>query len=161
MQTRPRAKFYQQMTAIGAMTINEVRSLENYPPVGRDVMTTANTIRATFLDINQDYQASDADPWADEADVSERGEEAKDVQFNMAPSHSQVRRLMKLEWFRANPNWVGTFNTNLMGLAAFGERLIGIQYPLFGINSVLKSLISNSSLVKEAFCKGRPFRSSP
>ncbi len=46
MQTRPRAKFYQQMTAIGAMTINEVRSLENYPPVGRDVMTTANTIRA-------------------------------------------------------------------------------------------------------------------
>lgn len=140
MQTRPRAKFYQQITAIGAMTINEVRSLENYPPVGRDVMTTANTIRATFLDINQDYQASDADPWADEADVSERGEEAKDVQFNMAPSHSQARRLMKLEWFRANPNWVGTFNTNLMGLAAFGERLIGIQYPLFGINSVFEVL---------------------
>lgn len=107
---------------------------------GRDVMTTANTIRATFLDPNQDYQASDADPWADEADVSERGEEARDVQFNMAPSHSQARRLMKLEWFRANPNWVGTFNTNLMGLAAFGERLIRIQYPLFGINSVFEVL---------------------
>ncbi|CCE96160.1 Portal protein GP3 [Sinorhizobium fredii HH103] len=28
-----RAKFYQQMTAIGAMTINEVRALENLPPV--------------------------------------------------------------------------------------------------------------------------------
>ncbi len=97
-------------------------------------MTTANTIRATFLDINQDYQASDADPWADEADVSERGEEAKDVQFNMAPSHSQARRLMKLEWFRSQPE-LGRL-TNLMGLAAFGERLIGIQYPLFGINSV-------------------------
>ncbi|QMV26693.1 hypothetical protein GRI33_07045 [Brucella sp. BO3] len=54
---------------------------------GRDVMTTANTIRATFFDPNQDYQASDADPWADEDDVSERGEEARDVQFNMAPSH--------------------------------------------------------------------------
>lgn len=107
---------------------------------GRDVMTTANTIRATFLDPNQDYQASDADPWADEDDVSERGEEARDVQFNMAPSHSQARRLMKLEWFRANPNWVGTFNTNLMGLAAFGERLIRIQYPLFGINSVFEVL---------------------
>jgi len=107
---------------------------------GRDVMTTANTIRATFLDPNQDYQASDADPWADEDDVSVRGEEARDVQFNMAPSHSQARRLMKLEWFRANPNWVGTFNTNLMGLAAFGERLIRIQYPLFGINSVFEVL---------------------
>ncbi|MEJ5084847.1 phage tail protein [Brucella pseudogrignonensis] len=105
---------------------------------GRDVMTSANTIRATFLDPNQDYQSTDADPWADENDVSERGEEAKDVQFNMAPSHSQARRLMKLEWFRANPNWVGTFNTNLMGLAAFGERFVRIQYPLFGINSVFE-----------------------
>ncbi len=107
---------------------------------GRDVMTSANTIRATFLDPSQDYQSTDADPWADENDVSERGEEAKDVQFNMSPSHSQSRRLMKLEWFRANPVWVGTFNTNLMGLAAFGERFVRIQYPLFGINSVFEVL---------------------
>ncbi|WP_445558093.1 phage tail protein [Ochrobactrum sp. A-1] len=107
---------------------------------GRDVMTTANTIRATFLDPSQDYQSTDADPWMDENAVAERGEEAKDVQFNMAPSHSQARRLMKLEWFRANPNWVGTFNTNLRGLAAFGERFIRIQYPLFGINSVFEVL---------------------
>ncbi|MDT6941953.1 fibronectin type III domain-containing protein [Brucella pseudogrignonensis] len=107
---------------------------------GRDVMTTANTIRATFLDPTQDYQSTDADPWADEDAVSERGEEAKDVQFNMAPSHSQARRLMKLEWFRANPNWVGTFNTNLMGLAAFGERFIRIHYSLFGIDSVFEVL---------------------
>ena len=107
---------------------------------GRDVMTTANTIRATFLDIAQDYQSNDADPWADENDVSVRGEEAKDVQFNMAPSHSQCRRLMKLEWWRANPAWVGTFNTNLMGLAAFGKRFVRIQYPLFGINSVFEVL---------------------
>lgn len=33
-----RARFYQQMTSIGAMTINEVRALENMPPVeGGDV----------------------------------------------------------------------------------------------------------------------------
>ncbi|WP_024900320.1 fibronectin type III domain-containing protein [Brucella rhizosphaerae] len=107
---------------------------------GRDVMTSANTIRATFLDPSQDYQSTDADPWADENDVSERGEEAKDVQFNMAPSHSQARRLMKLEWWRANPVWVGTFNTNLMGLAAFAKRFIRIQYPLFGINSAFEVL---------------------
>ena len=105
---------------------------------GRDVMTTANTIRATYLEPNQDYQAADADPWADEDDVSERGEIAKDMQFNMAPSHSQARRLMKLEWFRANPSWVGTFTCNLRGLAAFGERFVRIQYPLFGINSVFE-----------------------
>jgi HK97 family phage portal protein len=33
-----RARFYQQMTQIGAMTINEVRDLENLPPVeGGDI----------------------------------------------------------------------------------------------------------------------------
>lgn len=36
--TAGRARFYQQMTGIGAMTINEVRALENLPPVdGGDV----------------------------------------------------------------------------------------------------------------------------
>lgn len=105
---------------------------------GRDIMTTANAIRATYLATDQDYQAADADPWIDEADVSERGEIAKDIQINMAPSHSQARRLMKLEWYRSNPSWVGTFTCNLRALAAFGERFVRIQYPLFGINSVFE-----------------------
>lgn len=105
---------------------------------GRDVLSTANTIRATYLEPSQDYQAAEADPWADEADVSERGEIASDIQLHMSPSHSQTRRLMKLAAYRANPNWVGTFQCNLRALAAVGERLIRIQYPLFGINSVFE-----------------------
>lgn len=105
---------------------------------GRDVLTTANTIRATYLEPTQDYQGADADPWADEADVSERGEIAKDLQFTMAPSHSQARRLMKLAAYRANPNWVGTFQCNLRALAAIDQRFVRIQYPLFGINSVFE-----------------------
>lgn len=75
---------------------------------GRDVLTTANTIRATYLEPNQDYQAADADPWADEDDVSERGEISSDLQFHMSPSHSQTRRLMKLAYYRANRNIVST-----------------------------------------------------
>src|SRR5690606_1429385 len=59
-------------------------------------------------------------------------------QFNMAPSHSQARRLMKLEAYRANPSWVANFQCNLRGLAAFGERFVRIQYPAFGINSVFE-----------------------
>lgn len=105
---------------------------------GRDIMASANTIRATFLDPKQDYQATDADPWASDADVDARGELSKDIQLNMAPSHSQARRLMKLEWFRANPTWVGTLHCNLKGLIAFGERFIRVQYPQFGINSVFE-----------------------
>jgi hypothetical protein len=105
---------------------------------GRDVLSTANTIRATYLEPAQDYQAADADPWVDEADVSERGEISSDVQFHMAPSHGQARRLMKLAAYRANPNWVGTFQCNLRALAAIGKRFVRIQYPLFGINSVFE-----------------------
>lgn len=101
---------------------------------GRDVMSTANTIRATFLDPDSDYQAADADPWVNAGDVSERGEIVAEKQFNMAPSHSQCRRLMKHEAYRASPNWVGTFQCNLHGLAAFGERYIRISYPLFQID---------------------------
>lgn len=105
---------------------------------GRDVLSTANTIRATYLEPGQDYQAADADPWVDEEDVSERGEISADLQFHMAPSHPQARRLMKLAAYRANPNWVGTFQCNLRALAAIDQRFVRIQYPLFGINSVFE-----------------------
>ncbi|MQX46605.1 phage tail protein [Sinorhizobium medicae] len=105
---------------------------------GRDILTTANTVRATFLDPSQDYQAADADPWVDAEDVSVRGEIEQDIQLNMAPSHSQARRLMKLAAWRANPAWIATFQCNLRGLAAFGERFVRINYPLLGINSVFE-----------------------
>jgi hypothetical protein len=105
---------------------------------GRDILSTANTIRATFVDPAGDYQAADADPWVNAEDVSARGEIASDLQFNMAPSHTQCRRLMKLAAYRANPKWVATFQLNLMGLAAFGERFVRIQYPLFQINEVFE-----------------------
>src|SRR5690606_22005934 len=66
---------------------------------GRDILSTANTIRAKYLDPSQDYQAADADPWVDADDVAARGEIASDIEFAMAPSHSQARRLMKLAAF--------------------------------------------------------------
>ncbi|MBL0934849.1 MAG: fibronectin type III domain-containing protein [Rhizobiaceae bacterium] len=119
---------------IGPETITGFSGLKR----GRDVLTTANTIRATYLEPSQDYQGADADPWADEDDVSERGEIASDMQFNMAPSHSQARRLMKLAAYRAKPNWIGTFQCNLRALAAINERFVRIEYPLFGINSVFE-----------------------
>ncbi|MCG7507054.1 fibronectin type III domain-containing protein [Mesorhizobium retamae] len=105
---------------------------------GRDVTTTANVIRSTYLGPDQDYQTTDADPWIDEADVSARGEIERDTPFIMSPSHSQTRRLMKLDAYRANPTWVGAFQCNLRGLAALGERFVRIQYPLFNIDEVFE-----------------------
>lgn len=105
---------------------------------GRDVLTTANIIRATYLSPFHDYQSTDADQWIDDADVALRGEIAKDTSFNMAPSHGQCRRLMKLEAYRANPEWVGVFQCNLRAMAVFGQRFVRIAYPMFGINEVFE-----------------------
>lgn len=105
---------------------------------GRDVLSTANIVRATYMSPDHDYQSTDADQWIDEDDVALRGEIAKDTSFIMAPSHGQARRLMKLDAYRSNPNWIGSFQCNLRAMAAFGERFIRIQYPLFGIDETFE-----------------------
>ncbi len=95
---------------------------------GRDILNTANTIRAQFMDPSEDgdYLETDAQIWADDADVAARGEYATDLDFFSVPSHGQCRRLMKLAYYRANPNWVGTIITNMLGLTALGERFIHV-----------------------------------
>lgn len=112
---------------------------------GRDILTTANVISATYLSPDHDYQGTDADQWVDEDDVALRGEIVSDTSFSMAPSHGQARRLMKLAAYRANPNWVCTLQCNLRALAAFGKRFVRVRYPLFGIDEVfeLKSFLFN------------------
>ncbi|NGO51605.1 fibronectin type III domain-containing protein [Mesorhizobium camelthorni] len=105
---------------------------------GRDVLTTANIIRATYTSPFHDYQATDADQWIDEDDVALRGEIVSDLAFNMSPSHGQTRRLMKLAAYRAKPNWIGSFSCNLKAMAAFGKRFVRITYPLFSIDEVFE-----------------------
>lgn len=114
--------------------------IANTPDVGRgrNVLETANTVRATYLAADNDYQAIDADPFADEEDVAERGEIPTDLALDMAPSHSQARRLMKLALYRANPLWEGTFHCNLKALAAMGKRFVRVVYPKFGIDEVME-----------------------
>lgn len=105
---------------------------------GRDILNTANVINGSYLSANHDYQSTDAQPWLDEDDVAERGEIATSVEYLMAPSHSQCRRLMKIAANEANPEWVGSFTLNLKGLRAIGERVIRIVYPDFKIDGFFK-----------------------
>lgn len=105
---------------------------------GRDILTTANIVAATYMSPNHDYQTIDADRWIDEDDVSLRGEIVTDTSFIMTPSHAQCRRLMKLAAYRAKPNWLGSVQCNLGALAAFGERFIRLTYAPFGINEVME-----------------------
>lgn len=105
---------------------------------GKDILSTANTIRATYTEPSQDYQTAEADTWVDEADVSDRGEISADIAFPMAPSHSQCRRLMKLAAYRANPDWTGQFTCNLRALAAINKRFVRLRYGIFGIDEVME-----------------------
>jgi len=105
---------------------------------GRDITQTANIISATYLSPDHDYQTTDAEPWIDEADVAERGEIELSTSFIMSPSHGQCRRLMKRTAYRANPKWRGAFELNVKGIACYGERLVRITYPLFGIDEVFE-----------------------
>jgi hypothetical protein len=100
---------------------------------GRDVLTTANTIRARYTSPDHDYLETDADPWVDEFDVAERGEFAVDFDLFPVPSHTQARRLMKIAAYRANPDWVGVLMCNLRALPVMGERYINVVISELGI----------------------------
>jgi hypothetical protein len=105
---------------------------------GRDVLSTANTIRARYTSPDHDYMEQDADPWVDDADVAERGEFATDLDLFCSPSHGQARRLMKIAAARSNPNWVGELQCNLRALPVMGERFIFLNLPELGINETFE-----------------------
>lgn len=107
---------------------------------GRDVLTTANTIRARYTSADHDYQETDAEPWVDAADVAARGEFAADIDLFAAPSHSQCRRLQKLAAHRANPRWVGTLTCNLRALTVMGERFVTVRLSELEIDETFEVL---------------------
>jgi hypothetical protein len=119
------------------LTENDILSITDFGH-GKDILNTANVIKATFTSPLQDFVTTDADEWRDETDVEERGEISTSYEYIFAPSHSQCRRLMKIAAARANPEWVGTFEFNLKGLSAIGERFIRIQYAPLDIDSVFE-----------------------
>lgn len=120
---------------------------------GRDVLTTANTIRAQYTEPSKDYQETDAEAWVDTADVAERGEIATDLEFFCAPSHSQCRRLMKIAAWRANPNWVGTITCNLRALPVMGERFVNVVISELGVNETFE-VLSTQLLIDRTILTG-------
>lgn len=98
----------------------------------------ANTIKSKYLEPNHGYVTAEADPWVNAADVTARGERATPVDFLMSPSHTQTRRLMKLAYYRANPQWIGRFSLNVRGLKVLGKRFVRITYPGFNLDEVFE-----------------------
>jgi hypothetical protein len=121
---------------------------------GRDVLTTANTVRAQFMSPVHDYQETDAQVWVDSADVAARGEYAIDLEFFAAPSHAQCRRLMKIAAHRSNPDWVGTLVCNLRALPVMGERFINVELDELGISDTFEVLNARMIIEEGNILKG-------
>lgn len=100
---------------------------------GRDVLSTANTVRARYTSPDHDYLETDADPLTDDIDIAARGEFAIDLDLFPVPSHAQCRRIMKIAANRANPDWVGTLQCNLRAMPVMGERFINVEISELGI----------------------------
>jgi hypothetical protein len=102
---------------------------------GGNAFSAVNEITAQYTSPPNDYQTSDATAWRDEADISERGQVlSSNINLYWVSSHSQARRLMKIEMHRRNPEWSGRIVTNLFGLLAYNERFVNLQIDELGIN---------------------------
>jgi hypothetical protein len=101
---------------------------------GDDLFLVANQITAKFTGPDYDYQDTDVTPWRNEADITARGQElTSDLDLSWVPSYSQARRLMKIEYYRKNPAWVGQFISDLYALNGFGERDLRLTLSDFDI----------------------------
>ncbi|MEH6721285.1 MAG: hypothetical protein V7704_20600 [Aurantimonas endophytica] len=100
---------------------------------GGDVLSRANTVRARYTSRDHDFSEQDAEPWIVDNDLSDDGENAVDLELFASPSHSQTRRLQKLQHWRLNPRWRGTLVCNLQGLAVLGKRFIRVDLTEYGL----------------------------
>lgn len=121
---------------------------------GRDILSTANMVRARYTSPDHDYQETDAQPWTDDDDIAARGEFSTDLDLFAVWNHSQARRLMKVAAHRANPTWVGTLTCNLRALPAMGERFIDVQLTELGIDETFEILSMQMMIDSGTILKG-------
>lgn len=92
---------------------------------GDNVFLACNEVTAKYTSPLHDYQETDAEPWRDETDITDRGQVlSRALSLLWVTNHSQARRLMKLAHARFNPEWSGRVITDAAGLAAIKERYI-------------------------------------
>lgn len=124
--------------AAPTVTITDDMIVDYNMAPGAGVIDAANVIKARFTSPNHDYQATEADEWRDETDVTARGELVSAQDYFAVTSHGQCRRLMKLAAHRLNPSWSGTLTLNTRGFAVIGERFVTIHLGEININETFE-----------------------
>lgn len=97
------------------------------------------------------YSEATAQPWRDEADISEVGQiKTVPVEAYEVQSHNHARRLAKIEAHRRNPRWQGTIRTNLVGMQAWDQWIITVSISDLDINAesfeVLSIMLDDDTL---------------
>ena len=117
------------------VTIGDADIIEHTLNSHKGKASACNIIKAKYVSPPHDYQEVDMDPLHDEANLTLRGEElTADLDFAWVPSHSQARRLAKIQMGKRNPDWFGTIVTGPRGLLAYNQRVITVEISELGIN---------------------------
>lgn len=94
---------------------------------GAGPFRSANEIIVKYTQVESDYSEATADPWRNEASISELGEvRSKTLEAFEIQNHNHARRIAKIAAHRANPRRVGTIRTTLFGMEAFKRSWIRI-----------------------------------
>jgi hypothetical protein len=107
---------------------------------GKNILAAANVIKGRYMSPVHDYQSTEAQEWRDEDDISARGELVRDLDFKPVPNHSQMRRLMKLASYRANPDWTGSVTCNMRAMGVIGSRFVRMVDEENGIDEAVEVL---------------------
>ncbi len=106
-----------------------------------------NEIRATYTAPGLNYEQQEADPWRNEDSILVDGLQSMSLNLDWCPSQSQARRIMKVNAFRANPEWQGTITTNGRGALLLAQRYARFQISDLGIDTTFFLQKSNIDLL--------------
>jgi len=104
---------------------------------GRDPLESFNVLKGEYRSPEHAFKMQECAELRDTADLALRGEETELLSVPACPDAYQMQRLMRSYRARAQPEWVLTITTNLVGIKARfpkgdGIHTIEIDHPRWG-----------------------------
>ncbi|NBC37370.1 hypothetical protein GTZ99_12495 [Novosphingobium sp. FSY-8] len=94
---------------------------------GVDDDEAVNHLVCSYVSSLHAYATVECDPWRDDTDIGNRGQELSESFDPAVPSHAQARYLAKRVMARRNAVNRGTVTTNIAGRIARGQRFIWLH----------------------------------
>lgn len=107
---------------------------------GTDALAAFNVAKGFYQSPDQDFQEVECDPWESGGVIATGDEKVEEFHFPavLGAAPSQVRRLLKINTAKRNPEWLGTLILKPSGLRVCGERFITLVLSELGINQTFR-----------------------